>query len=191
MRTKMLGLALVGMLLAACATPTPTPTPIPTPTPTPIPTPTPDPMRAQVITFGKAIAAIETDSVALNDDSKTFLSYSSGMTAAARLTKYQELVSRFNGLKDRAAQISRPPIPEARAAHDKYLLGWSKGAQGFTLLNTLIQSGRALSPQEGAQIQALMDEATLLYKQFYELMDDLLAKYKLTRADVGLKATIK
>lgn len=185
MRTAMLGLALAAMLLAAaCAAPTPTPTS------TPIPTPTSDP-RAQVVTFGKAIAAIETDSEALTNDLSTFSSYSAGMTLSARQTKYQELLLRFSGLKDRASQVTRPPVAEARTVHDKYMQGWSKGAQAITLLNTATQSGRALSPQEGAQIQALVDEATLLAKQFNELMDDLLAQYKLTRADVGLKATTK
>lgn len=143
------------------------------------------------MTFGKAIAAIETDGEAWGEDFGTFNNYSSGMTQTAILTKFNEMVLRLNDLKSRASQIARPPIAEARAAHDKYLQGLAKGTQAFTLLNTAVQSGVTLSSQEQLQIQALTDEAVLLDKQFYELMDDLLTQYKLTRADVGLKATPK
>lgn len=133
--------------------------------------------KQEVITFGKEIAAIERDSEAWQQDFQTFMQYAPGMTYVAVRQKYNELLQRLNTLKDRALNVKRPTIPEARSAHDRYVQAWSKLVQIFTAINA----------GDMVKAQSLYDEAVLLEKQFYEQMDDLLKKYGLTRADVGLK----
>ena len=127
--------------------------------------------------FGQAIAAVvERDAKSWSNGFQTFVQYSPGMTLSARQTKYNELVLRLESLKQRAQSIRRPDISEARSAHDKYMQMWSKVAEVFTAINY----------GDLRRVQSLVDEATLLQKQFDEQMNDLLKKYGLTRSDVGL-----
>ena len=179
MRLLMLAANSIALItvLAACG-PAATPTPKPTPTPT---------TRAQVVTFLKALAAIDADTETWGKDFQTFMQYSAGLNYSARQTKYQELLTSLNTIKNRALAVQRPPVDEARAVHDTYASELSKLSQMMTLLQPSLGQGIPADAVTSARVQGLTDELTLTDKQLKEAQQDLVRQFNITVAEVDLK----
>jgi hypothetical protein len=180
-RTRLLVLTAIGIaalgVLAACS---------PAATPTPKPTPTPN-LRAQVVTFLKALEAVDVDAKTWVKDFSTFMQYSAGLNYSARQSRYQELLTALNTIKNRALAVQRPPVDKARAVHDAYSTLMSKLSQMMTLLQPSLGQGVPADAVTSARVQGLFDELTLTDKQLKEAQQDLVAQFNITSAEVDLK----
>ncbi|MBI4267708.1 MAG: hypothetical protein HY662_02875 [Chloroflexi bacterium] len=147
------------------------------------PTPTLN-LKAQVVTFLKALDKVDKQSDAWGKDFSTFMQYSPGMTPMARQTKYQDLLTSFNAIKASVMAVERPSVDKARALHDSYVTQVSKSSQLLTLLQPSVQGIQADNVTV-VRIQGLMDELTLADTQGQEARQDLIRQFGLTAFDLA------
>jgi hypothetical protein len=131
--------------------------------------------KQQAISFLKSAAAIEKEVAAIDSDMVNFMDTMSKMTSDQKTARMNDLSTRIKAAKVKAVAITKPTVAEAAAFYDK----WNAAIANFEVYITPLAKGDIAAATKAT------DTLSAAYKASDAALGVLLAKYSITKAEVG------